>query len=183
MVVIRPQGHMARRLRTLAANPDICKSPCLEHSQPHIPTPPSASSPDAEGQHVQIPSSPAAAVTTVPGLRHTFGSPSTSTEAHHYTLEHLDILQANLSDYHYEYQNDWGIIDHEDKPSLDKKGKQKQGVRRVAFYVHKSINLNSWRVEWDVPHGDGYIAMLALRLHDGSEIKIYNVYNKSCWGP
>ncbi|KAF4901311.1 RNA-directed DNA polymerase from mobile element jockey, partial [Colletotrichum viniferum] len=50
---------------------------------------------------------------------------------------------------------------------------------RVAFYVHQSLALASWSVEWDKGANEHYVASLSLDLVGGDRIKVFNAYNRT----
>ncbi|KAJ0309403.1 hypothetical protein Brms1b_009128 [Colletotrichum noveboracense] len=50
---------------------------------------------------------------------------------------------------------------------------------RVAFYVHNSLALTSWSVEWDRGANEHYVASLSLDLVGGDRIKVFNAYNRT----
>ncbi|GJC99960.1 zinc knuckle [Colletotrichum higginsianum] len=59
---------------------------------------------------------------------------------------------------------------------LDEDGELVPRIRRVAFYLHRSIDLNSWKVEFATGKNSNLVATLTLNTQCG-DVMIHNAYN------
>ncbi|KAF3808262.1 hypothetical protein GCG54_00006881 [Colletotrichum gloeosporioides] len=77
-----------------------------------------------------------------------------------------------------EAQHGWPKLNSKDEVELEN-NVPVLASSRVAFYVHKSLALASWSVEWDRGANEHYVASLSLDLVGGDRIKVFNAYNRT----